>query len=139
MVVPESVIAAFLGLVVSLVSFYSGKKLEEAKIKTEEAKADTETSESFLKWAQEFRDAKNETDSKLRQTQTKYEQAMLRIIGLEDKVTEVINCNSSLEIELERVKSEKTALQNRVQVLEDENIILKNEIARLKQKEGMEC
>ena len=130
--VPESVIAGLLGLLVSVIGFYSGKKLEQAKAQSYDSK-------SFLEWAQEFRNVKNQTDQKLSETQTKYEQAMIRIIGLEDQVSSVISCNNSLEKELEQVKREKAALQNRVQVLEDENIILKNEIACLKQKEGMEC
>ena len=137
MVVPESVITGLLALLVSVIGFYSGRKVQEATAKAHLVKADADNSESFLKWTEEFRNAKIETDKKLSETQAEYQRAMLRIISLEDQVSEVISCNNSLEKELERVKSEKTALQSRVQVLEEENIILKNEIARLKQKEGL--
>lgn len=133
----QTLLSGLITLIMSLISFYSGRKLEEAKIKTEEAKADTETSESFLKWTEEFRNAKIETDKKLSETQAEYQRAMLRIISLEDQVSEVVSCNNSLEKELEQVKREKIVLQNRVKVLEDENLILRDEINRLKKKEGI--
>lgn len=139
MVVPESVITGLLALLVSLLSFYSGRKVQEATAKAHLVKADADNSESFLKWTEEFRNAKIETDKKLTETQAEYQGAMLRIISLEDQVSEVISCNNSLEKELEQVKREKIVLQNRVKVLEDENLILRDEINRLKKKEGMEC
>lgn len=139
----QTLLSGLITLIMSLISFYSGRKLEEAKVLKEKASMKKELAEkrkyesdSFLSWTKEFRDAKIETDEKLEETQHHYETAMLRIFELEKRVTEVVSCNNSLEKELDLVKTEKLVLQGRVTVLEDENRILKDEIALLKKKEG---